>query len=325
MQAIVDFILELDRLKGVTRKTRPLGLDRYENSAEHSWQIALLARALEPYAESPVDIERVTAMLLVHDVGEIETGDTIVYAEGGWDERKRAEEAAVRRIFGILPAGRGERFIELWLEFERSETPESRFANAVDRAMPVLLNLANHGQSWRENGITHERVVARLASQIRTGCPALWTYLEARLDEARHAGWFEQAREVIDKVAWVHVRDGRLLCVRSHGKALYYVPGGKRETGESDEACVVREVGEELGVELDAATLRPVGIFQAQADGKPPGTLVRIACYSGDFDGELAPRAEIAELAWLGWADRERLSLAGRQILDALRRRGLVR
>ena len=136
----------------MTRKTRPLGLDRHENSAEHSWQIALLARALEPYADSPVDIERVTTMLLVHDVGEIETGDTIVYAEGGWDERKRAEEVAVRRIFGILPDGRGDRFIELWLEFERSETPESRFANAVDRAMPVLLNLANHGQSWRENG-----------------------------------------------------------------------------------------------------------------------------------------------------------------------------
>lgn len=324
MQGIVDFILELDRLKGVTRRTRPLGLERYENSAEHSWQIALLARALEPYAESPVDIERVTAMLLVHDVGEIETGDTIVYAEGGWEERKRAEEAAVRRIFGLLPDGRGDRFLELWLEFERGGTPESRFANAVDRAMPVLLNLANHGQSWRENGISHERVLARVAPQIRAGCPALWNYLEARLDEARLAGWFEPTREVIDKVAWVHVRDGRLLSVRSHGKELFYVPGGKREPGESDEACVAREVGEELGVTLDPATLRPVGVFEAQADGKPPGTLVRIACWSGDFAGELAPRAEIAELAWLGCADRERLSLAGRLILDALRRRGAV-
>ncbi|MFA6955432.1 MAG: HD domain-containing protein [Thermoanaerobaculia bacterium] len=190
MQQIVDFILELDKLKGVTRKTRPLGLDRYENSAEHSWQIALLAASLESYAESPVDISRVIAMLLVHDIGEIDTGDTIVYAEGGWDERKRAELVAVTRIFGILPEPKQSHFMELWTEFERSETAESRFANAADRAMPVLLNLANRGQSWRENGITHERVVKRVAPQIRAGCPALWDYLEARLDDAQRNGWF---------------------------------------------------------------------------------------------------------------------------------------
>ena len=103
MQQIVDFILELDKLKGVTRKTRPLGLDRYENSAEHSWQIAMLAASLAHYAESPVDINRVIGMLLVHDIGEIDTGDTMVYIEEGWQERKAAERAAVTRIFGMLP------------------------------------------------------------------------------------------------------------------------------------------------------------------------------------------------------------------------------
>jgi putative hydrolases of HD superfamily len=190
MQDTIDFILELDKLKGVTRKTRPLGLDRYENAAEHSWQIAMLAASLAPYAAVPVDMSRVIAMLLVHDIGEIDTGDTIVYAEGGWDERKAAERRAVERIFGLLPDAQRIRFLALWEEFDASETDEARFANAVDRAMPVLLNLANRGQSWVENGITHERVVKRIRAQIDDGCPALWQYLEVRLADAAREGWF---------------------------------------------------------------------------------------------------------------------------------------
>jgi putative hydrolase of HD superfamily len=190
MQRIVDFILEVDKLKGVTRKTRPLGLDRYENSAEHSWQIALLASSLAPYADAAIDINRVIGMLLVHDIGEIDTGDTIFYAEEGWVERKAAELEAVTRIFGMLPEPQSARFMELWQEFENAETPEARFANAADRAMPVLLNLANEGQSWRENGISHERVVRRVAPPIKAGCPALWDYLEARLEDVRQRGWF---------------------------------------------------------------------------------------------------------------------------------------
>lgn len=190
MQQIVDFILELDKLKGVTRKTRPLGLERYENSAEHSWQIALLAASLAHHAGAAMDINRVIRMLLVHDIGEIDTGDTLVYAEEGWEARKAAELAAVKRIFGMLPEQRGEAFLALWQEFEHGDTPEARFAHAVDRAMPVLLNLANEGQSWRENGVSHERVVRRIAPPIKAGCPALWDYLEVRLEEARQKGWF---------------------------------------------------------------------------------------------------------------------------------------
>ncbi|MBC7841542.1 MAG: HD domain-containing protein [Gemmatimonadaceae bacterium] len=193
MQQIIDFILELDKLKGVTRKTRPLGLDRQENSAEHSWQIALLAMTLVQYARGPVDIEHVIAMLLVHDIGEIDTGDTIAYAIGGWDERKAAELAAVQRIFGLLPEVHASRLLALWQEFEAEETAEAKFANAADRAMPVLLNLANNGQSWRENGITYGRVVARVQAQIEGGCPALWAYLDVRLRDAQENGWFGTA------------------------------------------------------------------------------------------------------------------------------------
>jgi putative hydrolase of HD superfamily len=190
MQPIVDFILELDKLKAVTRRTRPIGLDRYENSAEHSWQIAMLAVSIAPYAEMPVNIDRVVRMLLVHDIGEIDTGDTIVYAEEGWEARRAAELAAVRRIFGLLPESQAATLLELWQEFEAGVTPEARFAHAVDRAMPALLNLANGGQSWRENGITYARVVARIGPPIRAGCPALWAYMEERLAEAHRTGWF---------------------------------------------------------------------------------------------------------------------------------------
>ena len=190
MQQIVDFVLELDKLKAVTRKVRPLGLDRYENSAEHSWQIALMAASLATYAEPPIDINRVIAMLLVHDIGEIDAGDTMVFVEGGWEQRKAEELASVTRIFGILPEAQGTPFLTLWQEFEDGNTPESRFAHSIDRAMPVLLNLSNRGQSWRENGISYERVVKRVEPEVKAGCPELWDYLAVRLEEARHKGFF---------------------------------------------------------------------------------------------------------------------------------------
>ncbi|MBB3277079.1 MULTISPECIES: HD domain-containing protein [unclassified Pseudoxanthomonas] len=190
MQAIVDFILEVDRLKAVTRKIRLRDSDRYENSAEHSWQLALLASSLAPHAPAGIDMDRVIRMLLVHDIGEIDTGDTMAFVEGGWEERKAAELVAVRRIFGLLPASEGGPLLALWQEFDDAQTPEAIFANAVDRAMPVLLNLANQGQSWRENGISHERVVRRVGPPIKAGCPALWRYLEVRLAEAREREFF---------------------------------------------------------------------------------------------------------------------------------------
>ena len=191
MQQIIDFILELDKLKAVTRKVRPLGIhDRYENSAEHSWQLALFAASLASYAESPIDINHVVSMLLVHDIGEIDAGDTMVFVEGGWDRRKAAELASVTRIFGLLPPALSKTYLALWQEFEDAQTPESRFAHSVDPAMPVLLNLNNQGQSWRENGISYERVVKRVEPEVKAGCPALGNYLAPLLEDAREKGYF---------------------------------------------------------------------------------------------------------------------------------------
>jgi putative hydrolase of HD superfamily len=190
MQYIVDFILELDRLKGVTRKSKPIGLDRYENSAEHSWQIAMFAASMAEFAEPGIDLHRVVAMLLVHDIGEIDTGDTIVYAEEGLAERKAAERVAVERIFGMLPNAQGAKFLALWEEFEAGESAEARFAHAADRAMPVLLNLAQGGGSWVENGISYERVVRKVGPPIEAGCPALWAWLAPQLEDGRAKGFF---------------------------------------------------------------------------------------------------------------------------------------
>jgi len=190
IQSVADFILELDRLKGVTRKSRPMGLDRYENSAEHSWQIALFAASMADFAEPGIDVQRVVAMLLVHDIGEIDTGDTIVYAEEGMAERKAAERVAVARIFGMLPNAHGARFLALWEEFEDGATTEARFAHAADRAMPVLLNLAQGGGSWVENGISFDRVVRKIGPAIQAGCPALWAWLAPQLEDGRAKGFF---------------------------------------------------------------------------------------------------------------------------------------
>jgi putative hydrolase of HD superfamily len=187
---IADFLLEIDKLKAVERKTKPAAMARYENSAEHSWQVAMMALALEPYAVESVQMDRVVRMLLVHDVGEIDAGDVIVYAEVNQAERAADELAGVQRVLGLLPAEQAAPLIALWQEFEEAQTAESRFAHALDRAMPVFLNLANNGQSWREHGVSYERVMARLQPEIEAGCPALWTYLEGRLQQARVEGWF---------------------------------------------------------------------------------------------------------------------------------------
>ena len=187
---IIDFIRELDKLKGVERKTRPLHLTRFENSAEHSWQLAVLAMSLSHFAAAPVNLGRVLRMLLLHDIGEIDTGDTIVYATEGLEQRKAAEHEAVKRICAILRGEPGDSFLALWEEFEAAETPEAMFAHAMDRSIPIILNLANDGQSWRENGIRYEQVIMRNGPAVEAGCHALWVYLKQQLDDAQRKGWF---------------------------------------------------------------------------------------------------------------------------------------
>jgi 5'-deoxynucleotidase YfbR-like HD superfamily hydrolase len=159
---IVQIVLEVDKLKTVLRKVRPVGEARYENTAEHSWQIALFALALAKMLGLSIDVLRVVSMLLIHDIGEIDAGDKFVFAENGWEERKAAELKAVERICGLAPRATAEYLITLWTEFDAGGSAEARFAKAIDRSMPVLLNLSNRGGSWLENGVTYERVFGRV-------------------------------------------------------------------------------------------------------------------------------------------------------------------
>jgi putative hydrolase of HD superfamily len=195
LESQIAFILEIDKLKGVLRKNKPITLERHENSAEHSWQVALLAMALQPHADEPLDIDKVIRLLLVHDIGEVDTGDTIVYAEGGEAERKAAELVAARRIFGLLPTAQAEEMLALWQEFEANQTAEARFANAMDRLMPMLLNLNRQGQSWRENGIRKEQVMAKAVSKVQAGCRLAGDWVAEQVEAAAEKGYFDPTRD----------------------------------------------------------------------------------------------------------------------------------
>jgi putative hydrolase of HD superfamily len=186
----VRFVLEIDKLKGVLRKVRPVGEDRYENTAEHSWQIALFGLSLAQTLRLAIDVNRAVAMLLVHDIGEIDAGDKFVFAQDGWEERKAAELRAVERITGLASDRVAGFLLGLWKEFDAGETVEARFAKAIDRCMPVLLNLNNSGGSWLENGVPYERVIGRVGPEVESGCPELWNYLSQELKEARRKGYF---------------------------------------------------------------------------------------------------------------------------------------
>ena len=192
IQDIMNFILEIDKLKAVIRKTRPSGLGRYENSAEHSWQVALAALMLQEHAAQPVDVNRVVRMLLIHDLGEIDAGDVIVYAAHD-PAHLAAEREGVERLMDMLPDNMGEQYLALWDEFEAAETAEAKFAKALDRALPMLHNLKDNGHGWRENGIHKHQIEAVNKPRISAGCPDLWALLEPMLEQAEADGWFEHS------------------------------------------------------------------------------------------------------------------------------------
>lgn len=182
LDARMAFLLEADRLKGVARATRLADGSRHENSAEHSWHLALMALVLAPHAPEGVDAGRAVEMLLVHDLVEIDAGDAPVFgATDGAPDVAAAEAAAARRLFGMLPAAQGARLRAIWAEFEAAETPTARWAKALDRFQPPKLNLANGGGSWDDYGVDEARVRARVGPAIARGAPALWDWLSPRI------------------------------------------------------------------------------------------------------------------------------------------------
>ena len=185
----IRFITEADKLKEILRQTLCTQSRRPENDAEHSWHLCLLVITLAEHANTPnLDILRVLKMVIVHDLVEIEAGDTFAYDTARMAGQHDREAIAADHIFGLLPADQAPQLRALWDEFEARQTPESKFAAAVDRFQPMLQNCLTQGAAWRKHGITADRVIAR-NQHIAEGSAALWAYASRMLNEAIAAGY----------------------------------------------------------------------------------------------------------------------------------------
>ncbi len=189
IERTLAFFMEIDRLKGVERRNWLADGSRRENTAEHSWHLGMAALLLTAYATEPIDLATALCMALVHDIVEIDAGDTFAYDQGdALASKQEREVAAADRLFGMLPTAMGARLRELWDEYERGDTPEARYVMAVDRMAPMLLNLAEGGSTWREHGITRSRVIDRNGPHVQPALPGVWQVALARLDAATAAG-----------------------------------------------------------------------------------------------------------------------------------------
>jgi putative hydrolase of HD superfamily len=186
VDGILDFMIEIERLKSVVRKGRPVGTKRYENSAEHSWHVCLSALVLKDHANEAIDIDRVIRMLLIHDLGEIDADDTIVYSSEK-PELKAKEAAGVKRLLNYLPESTRDEYMSLWYEFEAGQTADSKYARAIDRVPPLLQNLNDDGHAWKKHGITKEQVFG-LNARIGLGSETLWNTVKARLQDGVEKG-----------------------------------------------------------------------------------------------------------------------------------------
>ena len=184
----LSFILEIDKLKTILRQTLLTDSSRRENSAEHSWHLAIMSVLLAEYATEPVDMLRVIKMLLVHDLIEIDAGDTFAYDVAGNVGRAEREEHGAERIFGLLPEEQGRELRALWEEFDAFKTPESKYANALDRLQPLLHNARTEGGTWRIHSVARDQVYRRM-EPIRSALPELWPVVTRIIEDACARGW----------------------------------------------------------------------------------------------------------------------------------------
>jgi putative hydrolase of HD superfamily len=190
----LQFLIEIDKLKGIFRRTRLMDNSRQENDAEHAWHLAMLAMVLAEHAnDRGVDIHKVIRMVLVHDIVEIDAGDILIYDT---DERKAEKEdkenRAAHRIFNMLPADQAERFRGLWQEFEKRETTEARFAAALDRLQPILHNYLTKGYAWKKHGVKKSQVL-KVNQHIGDGSSDLWEYAKELIEESVAKGYLVES------------------------------------------------------------------------------------------------------------------------------------
>ena len=191
LEAQLGFVLEVEKLKQVFRQTLLLGDHRRENDAEHSWHLSVMAVLLVEYAAAEVDLLKVLKMLLIHDVVEIDAGDTFVYDVAANEDKARREQQAADRLFGLLPADQASAYRALWDEFEQRQSAEARYAAALDRLQPLLLNLYTDGAAWQRHGIKKTQVIA-YNEHIGEGAPALWECARKLIDAAVAKGFLAE-------------------------------------------------------------------------------------------------------------------------------------
>ena len=183
----ISFIKEIDKIKYIQRKTKLFNSDRPENDAEHSWHLAMMTIVLAEHADTPVDVLKVLKMVLIHDIVEIDAGDTFIYDTTKSHTNTDNELMAAKRIFGLLPAEQADEFIAIWEEFETGETNEAKFAKSMDRLEPLLQNTSNDGGTWMEFDVDYHQVYEK-KKVIKDGSTSLWKYAENLINESVEKG-----------------------------------------------------------------------------------------------------------------------------------------
>lgn len=180
LQKQLDFILEIDKEKNIFRQTHLSGHGRNENDAEHAWHMALMTVLLSEYSNEPIDVLKTVTMLLIHDLVEIDAGDTYAYSGVSKEEQHAKEEKGAARIFGMLPKEKGRKLYDLWQEFEAGETAEARFAHTMDNIQPMMLNDYTDGKAWQQFGVSLSKIYKRNELTPK-GSRVLWRYAKERL------------------------------------------------------------------------------------------------------------------------------------------------
>ena len=190
LQKQIEFVIEIDKLKNIYRQTYVLGEERKENDSEHSWHIALMAFLLAEYSEKTIDVLKTMKMLLIHDIVEIDAGDTYCYDAEGYKTKAEREEKAAQRIFGLLPENRCSELYALWREFEDGSSDEAKFAAVLDRIQPLILNYTKNGISWKEHDVCKEQVAGRY-SQTAEASEKLTQLAMNIINDAHEKGWLK--------------------------------------------------------------------------------------------------------------------------------------
>jgi putative hydrolase of HD superfamily len=196
LQQQIQFIREIDNLKHVLRRTRLFNNSRFENDVEHSWHLAVMAIALSEYSNEPIDLNRVIKMVLIHDITEIDAGDTFLYDDIRSSSTVQKEAEGAERIFGLLPEEQKDEFIKIWQEFEKRETPESKFAAALDRLEPLLQNYFTQGYTWKQHSIHKAQVVNKNEPIISRGSSVLWEFARELIEKAASEGYLEIKKDI---------------------------------------------------------------------------------------------------------------------------------